>query len=67
MSITYPEVLLKVVDGDRDVFASLFQLDVWESWKSEVQTEFLHRAAIHVQALQGLLQCFSSLKGRIGF
>ncbi len=40
--ITYPEVLLQVVDCDWDVFAALFQLNVRESWKGEVQTQVLH-------------------------
>lgn len=54
--IGYPEVLLQVVDCDWDVFAALFQLNVWESWKGEVQTQVLHWAAVHVQALERLLQ-----------
>lgn len=52
----YPQVFLQVVDRDWDVFAALFQLNVWESWKGEVQTQILHWAAVHVQALQCLLQ-----------
>lgn len=38
----YSEVLLQVVDCDWDVFAALFQLNVWESWKGEVQAQVLH-------------------------
>lgn len=41
-NVTYPEVLLQVVDCYRDIFAALFQLNVWESWEGEVQTQVLH-------------------------
>lgn len=54
-SIKYPEVLLQVVDGDWDVFAALFQLNVWETRKGEVQAQVFHWAAVHVQALESLL------------
>lgn len=42
MCVTYPKVFLQVVDCDWDVFAALFQLNVWESRKGEVQTQVLH-------------------------
>ena len=61
----YPEVLLQVVDGDRDVLAPLFELDVGVAGQGEVQAEVLHGAAVHVQALQALLQGLPRL-GRHG-
>lgn len=56
MRATHPEVLLQVVDGDRDVLAPLLQLNVGETRQGEVQAQVLHRAAVHVETLQSLLQ-----------
>lgn len=63
-STAYPEVLLQVVDGDGNVFAALLQLDVGEAGQREVQAQVLHGAAVHVQALQGLLQVLPRLGER---
>lgn len=52
----YSEVFLQVVNGYWHIFASLLQFDVGESGQSEVQPQILHRAAVHVETLQGLLQ-----------
>lgn len=60
-SVPYSEVFLQVVNGDWHVFAPFFQLDVWESRQSEVQPQIFHRAAVHVETLQGLLQGLPSL------
>lgn len=60
----YPEVLLQVVDRDWNVFTAFLQLNVGESRKGEIQTQILHRAAVHVQAFQGLLQGLSCLHDR---
>ena len=59
----YPEVLLQVVDGDGDVLAPLLQLDVGVAGQGEVQAQVLHGAAVHVQALQALLQGLPRLAG----
>lgn len=57
----YPEVLLQVVDRDWNIFTAFLQLDVGEPRKGEIQTQILHRASVHVQAFQGLLQGLSCL------
>lgn len=49
------------MNGDWHIFAPFFQLDVWESRQSEVQPQIFHRAAVHVETLQGLLQGLPSL------